>query len=170
MKLVAGSCPSPDDLENLMRLPAEALHRLYRRVFNTDLPSGNSEQARRKIAWRLQARMEGELPESARQYGLAIARSAAVRIRNLKTIGDEPLVHATVTQLVSDHDSRIPMPGSVLVREYQGRSLVVHVLEAGFELDGRRFSSLSAVALEVTGTRWNGLAFFGLTKERKNGR
>ena len=36
------------------------------------------------------------------------------------------------------------------------------VLDHGFEYDGRLFKSLSAIAREVTGTRWNGLAFFGI--------
>jgi hypothetical protein len=38
------------------------------------------------------------------------------------------------------------------------------VLECGFEYDGRRFRSLSAVAADITDTKWNGLAFFGLTR------
>jgi hypothetical protein len=48
---------------------------------------------------------------------------------------------------------------------------VVKILDNGFEYDGRRFPSLSAVAGEITGTRWNGFAFFGLenTSPRKLG-
>jgi hypothetical protein len=42
------------------------------------------------------------------------------------------------------------------------------VLHGGFEYQGRRYRSLSAIAREATGTRWNGLLFFGLTK-RGNG-
>jgi len=40
----------------------------------------------------------------------------------------------------------------------------VLVLEEGFEYEGRHYASLSALAREVTGQRWNGLLFFGLTK------
>jgi hypothetical protein len=36
-------------------------------------------------------------------------------------------------------------------------------LRDGFRFENRHYSSLSAVAVAVTGTRWNGLAFFGLT-------
>ncbi len=80
------------------------------------------------------------------------------------------LQHATVTGLVTDHDPRVPMPGSVIVKAYRGRTILVRVLAAGFERDGRRFASLSAVAKDITGTKWNGLAFFGLAKPRANGR
>jgi hypothetical protein len=42
----------------------------------------------------------------------------------------------------------------------------VKVLEQGFEYDSRRYRSLSAIAREITGTRWNGLLFFGLVERR----
>ncbi len=47
---------------------------------------------------------------------------------------------------------------------------MVRVLDAGFEYDGRRFDSLSAIAKDITGTKWNGFVFFGLAKESKRGR
>jgi len=61
-------------------------------------------------------------------------------------------------------DPRLPKPGSTLSRQYRGHEIRVLVLEDGFEYDGRHYASLSALAREVTGQRWNGLLFFGLTK------
>ena len=43
----------------------------------------------------------------------------------------------------------------------------VKVLAEGFEYEERRYESLSAVARAITGTRWNGLLFFGLTQRGK---
>jgi hypothetical protein len=43
----------------------------------------------------------------------------------------------------------------------------VTVLDDGFEWDGRRFDSLSEIALAVTGSKWNGWLFFGLTKRTR---
>ena len=51
------------------------------------------------------------------------------------------------------------------MKEFKGRTNVVRVLDNGFEYDGRQFSSLSAIAQEITGVKWNGYRFFGLTKE-----
>ena len=79
-------------------------------------------------------------------------------------------MNTTVSQLVSDHDPRVPMPGSVIVKEYRGRTLEVYVLDSGFEYNGRRFTSLSAIANEITGTKWNGMVFFGLAKGGSHGR
>ena len=55
-------------------------------------------------------------------------------------------------------------PGNQLVREWNGRIYRVLVLDDGFELDGRRYRSLSAVARHITGAAWSGPRFFGLKK------
>lgn len=52
--------------------------------------------------------------------------------------------------------------GAQLVREWNGRRYVVNVTASGFELDGTRFKSLSAVARHITGARWSGPRFFGV--------
>jgi len=53
-------------------------------------------------------------------------------------------------------------PGSVLVREHGGVLHEVTVLADGYQWQGERFASLSAVARRITGTNWNGPRFFGL--------
>lgn len=58
-------------------------------------------------------------------------------------------------------------PGTRLAREWQGRRHEVDVLESGFRYAGRDYRSLSEVARTITGTRWNGLRFFGLREHRK---
>ena len=63
-------------------------------------------------------------------------------------------------------DRRLPPPGTLLTRRLDNRQIVVKVLEEGFEFETRRYGSLSAIAREVTGTRWNGLLFFGLAERR----
>ena len=52
-------------------------------------------------------------------------------------------------------------PGSRLVREWQGRTHTVEVLDAGFLYEGQHFGSLSEVARVITGARWSGPRFFG---------
>ena len=64
-------------------------------------------------------------------------------------------------------DLRRPKPGEVLSRFYQGREIRVRVLESGYEYDGRRFRSLSAVAQAVTGAHWNGWLFFGAVRQER---
>lgn len=52
--------------------------------------------------------------------------------------------------------------GSRLVRQWQGSSHVVEVIDGGFAYEGRRYTSLTAIAFEITGARWSGPRFFGL--------
>jgi hypothetical protein len=59
-------------------------------------------------------------------------------------------------------DSRLPAMGTELKRLYQGKQILVRVEEDGFTYNKQRFTSLSAIAYEVTGTRWNGYLFFRL--------
>ena len=54
------------------------------------------------------------------------------------------------------------VPGSRLVREWQGRTYTVSVIEEGFIYQNKTWSSLSAIATDITGSRWSGPKFFGL--------
>jgi len=54
--------------------------------------------------------------------------------------------------------------GTQFVREWNGRTYQVEAVKDGFELDGRVWSSLSAIAKHITGTSWSGPRFFGLAK------
>ena len=140
-------------------------------MFGAEHPIANCQHLRRKIAWHFQAAKEGGLPESVRQYAIAIARGAELRVRiaeNLSRRQEEiPLDQSVTTAVVQTRDARLPMPGSLIVKKYKDKTLVVKVRDDGFEYEGRRFTSLSNIAGEVTGTRWNGFAFFGLDREAR---
>jgi hypothetical protein len=53
-------------------------------------------------------------------------------------------------------------PGTSVVREYQGVRHIVTINEGGFVWQDKTYDSLSAIAREITGSRWNGPRFFGL--------
>lgn len=55
-------------------------------------------------------------------------------------------------------------PGTRLLREWNGRVHEVIVLEGKVQYRDQSWPSLSAVAREITGTRWSGPRFFGLLK------
>jgi hypothetical protein len=58
-------------------------------------------------------------------------------------------------------------PGTALVREWNGRSQRVIVLDEGFAWNGAIYRSLTEVAFAITGTRWSGPRFFGLRNRTK---
>ena len=55
--------------------------------------------------------------------------------------------------------------GAKLIREWQGRTWTVEVIDGGFLMVGERYVSLSAIARKITGVRWSGPRFFGLVEE-----
>jgi hypothetical protein len=68
----------------------------------------------------------------------------------------------------------LPRIGTVLVREWQGTTYHVTIVNDGFLWDGRTYRSLSGIARAITGTNWNGPRFFGMRevngKERETSR
>jgi hypothetical protein len=146
----------------------------HKELFGDAPVSAHRQFLFRKISWRMQADREGGLPDSAHELARAIARDAPLRIRVIsnaeKLRGGIPLERTTTTTIAPGHDSRLPMPGGLIVKQFRGETIVVKVVDEGFEFRDRRYGSLSAIAQEITGTKWNGFLFFGLTKEKANGR
>jgi hypothetical protein len=54
--------------------------------------------------------------------------------------------------------------GTQMIRQWQDTTHTVTAVAGGFELNGRTYKSLSAVAKAITGTNWNGFAFFGIKR------
>ena len=61
-------------------------------------------------------------------------------------------------------------PGTRLIRSHKGKVHTVEVLQDGFEWKGRRYGSLTAIATEISGTRWNGYDFFGIDRKSRKGK
>jgi Protein of unknown function (DUF2924) len=166
------------EIEKLRRASLTALREKYREVFQEEARSRHREHLFGQIAWRLQALVEGDLSERARSRAHQIARDADLRRiapRDFLAVGGGERVQTTRgARNRQQQDSRLPLPGVLLTRKWKGRTLLVEVLAQGFQYDNRHYSSLSAIASAITGTRWNGLAFFGLTRpaggERKERR
>ncbi len=57
--------------------------------------------------------------------------------------------------------------GTHLVREWNGRTYQVEVIDSGYRFDGKTYPSLTTIAKRITGTHWSGPRFFGLTPKRK---
>ena len=153
-------------MESLRRASMADLRNKYREVFQEQTRCTHREHLFRRIAWRLQALAEGDLSERARGRATEIAQESDLRInapRDFFSVGGER-VQTTADQNRRQQDRRLPLPGALLTRQWKGRTILVEVLAQGFRYENRQYSSLSAIATAITGTRWNGLAFFGLTR------
>jgi hypothetical protein len=160
-------------LEELKRITVGQLRQKHVEAFGEESRSNHKQFLFRRIAWRIQAVAEGGLSERARRRAIEIANDADLRIRAPKGAFQGGLAPELTTRLrvPTDTDPRLPAPGTLLVRRYKGRDVIVKVLKDGFEFEGQVHRSLSAIARQVTGTKWNGYVFFNLESgaERGNG-
>ena len=132
--------------------PTPELKRLWRELFQKEAPPFNRRYLISRLAYRIQEIAFGGLrPET---------------IVRLERIAEEhwgPIDGKTTARRKPGRDAdRRPIVGTRLVREWQGVQHTVTVLVEGFEYQGRRYASLSAIARAIAGSRWNGWVFFGL--------
>jgi hypothetical protein len=151
------------EIESIRKLKTKALQARYRELFGEETRSWNQAHLFRRIAWRLQAKAEGELNARARKRAAELADEAALRLRAPRQFWREDGSVGLGAPAV--RDPRLPPVGTVLKRDYAGGAIEVRVLATGFEYQNQVYASLSQLAQHVTGTRWNGYHFFGLRKE-----
>jgi len=151
------------EVQRMAAMTVGQLQDRYTELWEHAPRSRNRTWLTRKIAWRLQMLAESGLSQRARERATTLSDDAPLR-SSLPT--RLPLMPPPApAKRVASRDSRLPEVGSVIVREYQGRRLQVHVLENGLEFDGQRYRSLSAVAKAITGSHINGFRFFHLETE-----
>jgi Protein of unknown function (DUF2924) len=154
------------EIEQLGRMRVAQLRQRYREVFGEDTGTHHKQQLVRRIAWRLQMLAQGDLSERARRRALEIAKDADLRTQVpaqwMSQVGSAKPARG------SRQDRRLPAVGTLLTRHYRGRTVTAKVQADGFEYEGCHYRSLSAVARQATGTRWNGLLFFGLAQRKEH--
>lgn len=132
-----------DDLAALATMSPAQLRSKWRQLYRASPPDFTPDLLRRGIAWRLQERFYGGLPAAAEDE----LRRLATELRR--------------TGRIAEPEVRLK-PGTRLIRGWKGRSYLVEVKDDGYHYDGRRFTSLTPIAREITGTNWSGPRFFGV--------
>jgi len=152
-----------EEIEGLRSLTTGQLKDKYRDVFGEDSRSNHKQFLFRRVAWRIQANAWGGLSERARRRALDIADDSDLRIRAPKNFLREAVdeTRTVEARLKPSLDPRLPLPGTPLIRRYQGKDIIVYVrADGGFQCDGKIYKSLSKAVSDATGTRWNGFAFY----------
>lgn len=104
---------------------------------------------------------------AARLQELAFGGLSKPIVRTLDALADEIEGKKVRKSVIAD--PRNPIIGTRLIRDWKGTEHTVVVAKDGFDWNGQRFKSLSAVAKVITGTSWNGYRFFGL-RQAEGGR
>src|ERR1700736_2263285 len=142
------------ELDRLALMPIAQLRIRYGQLFRSDPPKAfGPDLLRRSIAHRIQEKAYGGLSRSAQR----------LLDQMMKAYAAKPGGKIVLPRRIK--------PGSVLVREWKGKSHRVMVLAEGFAYDGETYTNLSEIAGLITSTRWNGPRFFGLrSKPDENGK
>jgi hypothetical protein len=131
--------------------PTPKLREQWRQLFEGEPPAFNRRYLESRLAYRIQELAYGGLKPDT--------------VRRLEKLGEE-LDGGRVDVRKRPANDR-PISGTRLIRDYQGVEHCVTVRDNDFEYQGRPYKSLSAIARAITGTQWNGLAFFGLKSGRR---
>ena len=152
------------ELVRLRKLTVPELRQRYAEVFGEPSRSRHKQFLIKRIIWRMQANEQGGLSERARKRAEELADDADLRLTPPKARAVSGSGQ-TVTLSAPARPVDVPLPGTILSRQYKGREVSVMVLEKGFEYEGQAYRSLSAVAQAITGSHWNGRLFFGLKED-----
>jgi len=145
----------------------------YERVFDETTASRNKRYLVRRIANRMQEQVHGGLSRLAQERIEQLARNAPIR-RTLRLLApalnenreappppqEEPAKAPIEAPHPRRQDPRLPAAGTVIRKTFHEVERCVTVLENGFEMDGKKYASLSGVARAIAGTNWNGFQFF----------
>ena len=146
------------EIESLQNLTTKQLKERFHDVCGEESFASNHTHLLRRVAWQLQAIGEGGLNGRAILRALQLVVAADPEFPVPERLRKE----LESTAAPQHSDPRLPPVDAAIERSYQGKQLVVFVLENGFEYNGKLYRSLSSIAHQITGTRWNGFHFFGL--------
>ena len=122
--------------------------------------SNNKTHLWQRVAYRIQELAYGSLPEEARDKAKELSQEYDP-INNKALRPDNDVSNSTNKRCIS-RDRRLPMPGTLITKNYKGVEIRVKILETGFEYNGKVYRTLTAIAKEVTGSHWNGFLFFNM--------
>ena len=164
----------PSQLAALETMNVPALAEKYRELYGEPTRSRNRAYLKKRLAWRIEANFQGDLSQGAiariQQLGDQLPERWQMR---LGQPASEPaaasdaatkLDAALSTATTEPRDPRVPPVGTVVRRVFDGKTHEVTVCVEGFEYEGRKYKTLSAIANQIAGSRWNGFLFFGLKK------
>ena len=133
-----------DKVAALATMSLAQLRDEWERLHKQAAPTLPENLMRMALAYRLQEKARGALP--------------AMIVRELARMAARGPSDATPRPIAP-----VIRPGTRLVRSWNGRTITVLAVDDGFLFEDKHFASLTSIARAVTGARWSGPRFFGLT-------
>lgn len=145
-----------ETIEELQSMPRQELIQKWKKLFKTNSPPhARNDFLIKQIVWELQAKKQGGYSAQTKK-----------RLDNLadKLASKQEVNENDLKESCKQNSNLEIKSGTKLIREYKGEKHEITALDKGFEYKSKIYKSLSAIANEITGTRWNGKVFFGIKK------
>jgi len=145
-------------LTALQKMSEKELQDKWRDLYGSEPPQFKSRFLKKRLAYRIQELFYGGISGSVKEklFEMAASDPMANPCGENEKFQARREIHRKIVS-----DGKI-LPGTRFIREWNGRQYETIAREDGFEYNGRMFRSLSAIASEITGVKWNGLVFWGL--------
>ena len=159
-QLVAGwvaiyGCPPPPAVSGKLLLNANAWHLQAKRL-------GGLKPETRRLLKRAVAEVRAKMIENAvaprASTGVSNSQSDSWRNDQRGAFIEKPEMPLTAStrQAAAPVERRTISPGARLIRDWNGRTHIVDVIEHGFIFEEASYRSLSAIARKITGAQWSG--------------
>ena len=157
-----------EEILKMKDLAVAELAEKYEELFGEPSRSRNHDYLYKRVAFKTQERAYGGLSERAKRRIAELAEAGLPKLRGKESkrevdqAGNGGGGNPNGKSHANRRDSRLPPVGKVITRNYEGETHKVRIVSGAFEYRGKTYKSLSGIAFEITGTHWNGYAFFGL--------
>jgi hypothetical protein len=145
-----------EEVAALRALPVSELIARYELAFGQPPRVRHREYLWKRVGWKIQEQRFGGLSTAAKDRLEGLIAQIDIPIdEHMRTATGRLLARPTATT------------GATLVKNWRGTEYRATPVQGGYEVNGVLHRSLSAAAQAITGTKWNGRLFFGLTKTRR---
>ena len=177
-KIAEQAKPTAELINTILDLKTKSvveLRELYESLYHFPTTNRSKPYLVKRCAWKIQEIESGGLSERAKMRIHELEDEALAWFRNGRRNGKSKKQTTRATDKPTNsppcpttpRDPRLPPVGTILRKEHAGVVHTVEVLAHGFLLGDQPFRSLSAIARSITGTKWNGFAFFGLNSKHE---
>ena len=146
-------------ITEIRTLPMNELKARWEVLVGTKPPAYNRTFLENRLIYRLQEIAYGGVAPGTREHMTMLLKETGHDNNGLRS-------RRVKKQMEQEKSNRL-LPGTRLIREWQGQAYNVLVNQRGYEMDGKPYRSLTAVAEAITGQHWNGWVFFGLRQQGK---
>jgi hypothetical protein len=141
-------------LAALENMKLAELQEKWRDLYGSEPPRFKSRFLKKRLAYRIQELFYGSVDSAVKEKIKELAAS-------------DPMASKLERPCPTTSNGKV-LPGTRFIREWNGKTYETIARDDGFEYNGQMFRSLTAIATAITGTKWNGRRWWGVSNTKKS--